>query len=329
MLDAKKLTDLQSCPRKLLLHTDWEILRWRAKSLLDACLRVGIQRISCGAEPAAIAVEMKGLFLQSAANPGLDAPYGADTFKLAKDSCAMLDTILRAAARWSLPQLVDSPTVKLNSTIEWAPLAAMDASGELHRFVTVDRWDEGELSRELHSWYVFGDICATRRPMTLHAIEIGQTRKGRRASAWARGWKHPSMPNLRMRFVRADGSAFNGWKPMYLADYPNSNVDVWVAQMFDEGVAQSLVHHVPIALPDDNVIADTLRQMMMESRRADVLISERSSTPWSALPMSRGECDGIVPCSWQYACHQSITDLSTTGLYVARNRDMLRAVGGN
>lgn len=327
IFDAKRLTDLQSCPRKLLLHTDYEVLRWRAHSLLDACLRIGIQRITNGMDPAAVATEAKGLFLQTAANPGLDAPYGADTYKLAKDSCAMLDTILRAAARWALPALVDSPTVRLNSSVEWAPLAAMDAGGELHRIVTVDRWDEGALARELHSWYVFGDICATRHSMTLHAIEIGQTRKGRRASAWARGWKHPAMPNLRMRFVRADGSAFNGWKPMYLADYPHSDVQLWVDQMYEEGVAQALVHHIPVAVPEESVVADTLRQMMIEARRADVLISERASTPWSALPMSRAACDGpLVPCAWQYACHQTVTDLSTIGLYVARNRDMLRRV---
>jgi hypothetical protein len=324
ILDAKLLSDLQSCPRKLLLSTDYEVLRWRAKSLLDACLRIGIQRITNGTDPAAAATDARATFLQSAANPGLDAPAGMDTYKLAKDYCAMLETILRATTKWSLPALSDSPVVHLNSTTGWQPLAASGVDGELHRIITVDRWDEATLSRELHSWYCVGDLCATRRPMTIHAIEIGQTRNGRRASAWARGWKHPAMANLRMRFVREDGSQFKGWKPMYLADYPNSNVDVWVEQMHAEGVAEALVHHIPVALPSYSILSGTLSQMLLEARRASILLSERSSAPWASQPMSRGACDGLVPCPWQHACHDTdVTDPATTGLYRIKSNSIL------
>jgi len=312
-----------------LLNYDFEVLHWRPKSLLDACLRAGILRVSHAEDPSAVASDMKAQFLQAAANPGLDAPRGTDTYKLAKDYCALLDTILRAAARWELPALADSPVVSLNSTTSWQPLASIDATGELHRFTTVDRWGDNDLSRELHSWHVFGDISATRRPMTIHVIEIGQTRNGRRASPWARGWRHPTMPNLRMRFVHQDGSTFKGWTPMYLADYANSDPAAWVEQMFREGVAQTLVRTVPVAAPSDPVIADTLSQILLEAARASVLITERRSIPWSALPMSRAACDSIIPCAFQPCCHSEKVNINEIGLYLPRKQAYAAVQGGS
>lgn len=329
ILDAKLLSDLQSCSRRFLLSHDYEVLHWRSKSLLDACLRVGIQRISNGGDATAVASDAKAQFLQTAANPGLDAPCGTDTYKLAKDYCALLETILVAAPRWSLPALADSPVVALNSTVQWQPLAFMDSTGELHRFITTDRigTDGSTIARELHSWYVFGDMCVTRKPMTIHVVEIGQTRDGRRASAWARGWKHPAMANLKMRFARKDGGTFKGWNPVYLAD--GGDAEEWVAQMYVEGVAQGLVHTVPVALPSEVVIADTVRQILLESSRASMLITERRSTPWSALPMSRASCDGMVPCPFQPCCHAENVNVGEIGLYIPRKQAYAAVKGGS
>jgi len=317
ILDAKLLSDLQACPRRFLLNTNYEVLHWRPKLLLDACLRVGIQRISNGQDVAVVASDAKAQFLQTAANPGLDAPRGTDTYKLAKDYCALLETILLAAPRWSLPALTDSPVVALNSTTQWQPLAFTDAAGELHRFVTTDRIDDGTIARELHSWYVFGDMCVTRKSMTVHVIDIGQTRNGRRASAWARGWKHPAMANLKMRFARKDGSTFKGWLPVYLAD--GGDAEAWVAQMYAEGVAQGLVHIVPVALPSEAVIADTVWQILQEASRAHRLSAERGPRRWLAQPMSRAACDGMIPCPFQNVCHgEMVTDIISLGLYSPR-----------
>lgn len=324
ILDAAVLSSLQSCPRKFLLEADWEVLHWRAKTLFDACLRKGIINISNGAHPHAAADDAKAEFVQVAANPGLDLPRGSDSYKIAKDWCAMLDTVLRAAARWGLPKLSDSPVVWLNSTTEWRSLASIDTEGELHRIITVDRWDDIALSRELHSWAVFGDISVTSRPMTIHVIEIGQVRHGRRASPWARGWRHPSMPNLKMHFARKDGTTFKGWVPVYFTDSRDTDADAWVGLMYAEGVGESLVHTVPVSVPDETVRADTLRQILQESARAAVLLSERGSGGWLAQPMHRAACDGMVPCAWQSACHQMVTDPATTGLYQIKGRSMLR-----
>jgi len=324
ILDAASLTVLQACPRRFLLESDWIALRWRAKSLFDACLRIHIPAITNGTGADRAAADAKMRFLQAAANPGLDLPYGSDSYKIAKDYAVMLDTVLRAATKWNLPKLKDSPAVRLNSAVEWQPLAGVDDKGELHRFVTVDRWTEEDLARELHGWYVFGDVAATGKPMMIHAVEIGQMRGGRRASAWARGWKHPTMPNLKMHFARKDGSTFKGWTPVYLADHADMDPEEWVELMHREGVAQGLVRHVGVEVPADGVQQDTIRQIMQEAARAGVLISERRSTSWRAMPMSRGACDGLVPCPWQGACHAEVTDPATTGLYQLKSKSMLR-----
>ena len=98
ILDARTLTTLQSCPRRFLLEADYEVLRWRPKALLDACLRRGIAAISNGADAGATTSMMKVEFMQVAANPGIEVAYGANPYVIAKDYCAMLDTVLRAAA---------------------------------------------------------------------------------------------------------------------------------------------------------------------------------------------------------------------------------------
>ena len=340
ILDAKTLTSLESCPRQIVLSAAWQVRRWRAKALFDACLRVGIARMTNGTSARDAATEMKGEFLQAAANPGLDLPLGSASYKIAKDYAAMLDTVLRAAARWNLPALQDTPAVPLGEGVEWQPLAAMDATGELHRIVTVDAWTDAAMARELHGWFVAGDTAATGRGMMIHVVEIGRTRKGRRESFWARGWKRQEMPSLRMRFVRKSSPGNErrakqefkgqGWKPVYLADYPHSDPDVWVEGMVREGVADALVHHVGVRPPGDRVRQATLAQMLQEGVRMTAILATHTGTEWTTMPMHRAACDAIVPCPWQHACYATdaliVNDLSNTGLYVPRERSMLHAV---
>lgn len=321
ILDAATLSHLQSCSRRHLLENEYAVAHWRAKVLFDACLRVGVRQVSEGMAGGDAAKEMSARFMQEAANPGLDLPRGSDSYRLAKDYCAMLGTILRAAEKWSLPRLGEAATVALGDSHEWRPLA-FETAAELHRIVTCEKWDEREMARELHGWYVFGDIAATGKEMVVHAVEIGRTRKGRRASPWARGWKHPSMPNLKMRFVNKAGQEFKAWKPVYLAEYPHSNVQMWVEQMYEEGIAQSLMHEVRVSVPADEVRMDTLRQMRMEAARAAGL----AGTAWREMPMSRGACDDrLSPCPWQHVCHQAVNKIEDTGLYVLRGGGNIQA----
>jgi hypothetical protein len=228
----------------------------------------------------------------------------------------MLDTILRSLAREGLPtDLTTPPPVRLNSMTEWAPMAHV-AGQTLHRWITIDHWGADDLSRELHSWRTLGDMVVTKLPMVIHVICIGQVRNGRRASAWARAWKHPTMPSLQMRFKGKQPGAFKGWKPLYFAD-AHVDADAWVEQMWKEGAAQELVTHTSVKMPTPAQCAEVLRDILAESAEMKILIDE--STPWSVLPMSRNACDGIAPCPFQQVCYgDNVTDINNLGLYRKR-----------
>jgi hypothetical protein len=198
---------------------------------------------------------------------------------------------------------------------EWAPMAHV-AGQTLHRWITIDHWGADDLSRELHSWRTLGDMVVTKLPMVIHVICIGQVRNGRRASAWARAWKHPTMPSLQMRFKGKTPGAFKGWKPLYFAD-THVDADAWVEQMWKEGAAQDLITHISVKMPTPAQCAEVLRDILAESAEMKILIDE--STPWSVLPMSRNSCDGIAPCPFQSVCYgDNVTDINNLGLYRKR-----------
>lgn len=327
IVDAHQLSHYQACQRRHLLELDWYPNKWRAKSLFDRVLTRAILAISNGGDPIASAEEASTTFLEIAANPGLDLSYGANSYQIAKDWCAMLGTIPRALSKLMLLTLRPSSVVQINSTTSWRVQSPADDSGTLHRWVTVDRWNEDALAREMHSWHVFGDMAVLRAPLMLHAIEIGRMSKGRRASSWARGWRHPSMPNINgVHFKHKDGSSYSGWTPMYLAEQANITADDWVEAMWRDHAVEALVHHLTLNAPSDAVCDDTLAQILIEARRMDAAAQERGSTTWRALPMSRAACDGLVPCPFQWACYGDNTiDLEVTGLYKRREKSLERS----
>lgn len=312
ILDAHAITIYQSCPRRYLLSLDYEPLQWRPRELLNACLREGVLAISQGKDAGIVAELSSTRFLQEAANPGLDLPRGTNTYVVAKDYAAMLSTILRATQPIAhLPVLSPSTAAPLSPTKQWLPLAMVDEGGVLHRVTTTDRVDDAWMARELHSWYVFGDVAATRREMVIHVVEIGQQRDGRRASAWARGWKHPAMSALRMRFVKKGGEGFSKWSPVYLADNSSRSHEDWAQQLVAEGVAGTLIKEIRVAVPPSRVCDDTVAQVLAEGIRMKRLVDERGSSSWRTQPMHRAACDSNASgagCPFQYCCHSAGSD---------------------
>lgn len=331
--DAARLTEYQTCRRRALLNADWRVLRWRPRTLFLACLRHAILKLSAAlgkaplaasaeASVARVCADAKAEFLQAAANPGLEMPKGSDPWTAAKDWCAMLDTIPRALAlRQGIPALLgDLPPVILAPGLTWTVLSSA-INGELHRWIALDNWTEEDLSRELHSWHTVGDQAATLLPLTLHVIEIGRLQQQRRASPWARAWRHPAMPSLRLRFRKSDGKDFEGYKPVYLADYTATSPAAWLEQMERDHAITPLLHEVRVAAPPLPTAAATLAQMRDEGLAWQRLLADREAHPWPSLPMSRAACDGFVPCPWQEACHShtpSSALLPSLGLYQRR-----------
>lgn len=321
-VDAISLNTFQQCRRRHLLFHDWRLTRWRPKSLFDHCLREGILLLSHGKDPAEVADGTRTEFYRQAADPGLDVE-GRAPYELARQYAVMLDTILLSVAKLVLLVPHRVPTVRLNGAVDWRVLAYADDSGALHRWITVDRLDKARLVSEVHSWYTFGDIAVTRMPMTVHVIEIGQCRDGKYHSSWARGWKHPSMASLPMRFKTKDGGAFKGWKPVWLAEQAYPDTKAWAEQLWEEGAALPLIHHLPIAVPDEQVCAGTVGQILQEGLRMRDAVTDRTAIPWSSLPMSRGACDGRSgPCVFQNACYAAkVVPLDTLALYTKRTSD--------
>ncbi len=318
ILSARDLFTLQNCPRRFLLETSFRVLRWRTKSLLDALLRRSLLVISQGQAVGDAAKSAKADFLQQAANPGLAVPRGTDSYKICMDHCAMLDTILRAMAK-GIPKLSEPTPITLSTELSWELSCFAAEDGTLHRFITADRWDDGALARELHSWPVLGDIAVARKPLTLHIVEIGQRKKNRQQSLWCRGWMHPALSNLKMHFLKKDGSPLRGWRPRYLADDPHADPDIWVEQMIRERAVERLTHSVIVDVPAEGICEGIVRDILQEGHRAGELRGERSTRPWSEVPMSRGACDGLVTCPWQPVCYTQIpVEIERMGLYTAR-----------
>lgn len=309
-------------------------MRWWPKSLWDSCIRQAVLALSSGADPELTISAARTRFMSEAANPGLDLLDG-DPWTVASDWCAMLATTLTAMSRATLLQLSRVSPVQLDSSTSWQPSSFADESGTLHRWVSTDAIDADFLTRQFHSWHVFGDIAVCDAPMTLHVIVIGQQRGGRRASPWARAWKHPVIAN-RYKFQRNDGKgghrALAGaeWRALYFADNPKSDPSAWVDVMQQEGVIASLLHHIAIAQPSEESARQCREQILDEGERMRGLLEARSPRrmdsesgpePAMALPMARGACDANhVACPWQQACYreQPAEGISSLALYQLR-----------
>jgi hypothetical protein len=328
IIDASLLTSSQLCRRRYVLEMEqWVPLRWQPRSLLNHCLRIGIAELCLGLPAAEAAKTAQAELLEHAANPGMDTKRGVDPYTLAMDYCAMLQTVLRNEFRSlqpHIPQLHLLPNAPVSVNCEWRFTAQQDDKGMLHRWVFWDAYSEDRLSRELHSWFCFGDIAMAKAPMMLHVILLGRRgQSGRQESPWCRAYRLTSWPTLKVRFKRRGNRGFaEGWKPTWLADNPDLSADVWVDQLWLDGVAQTLTRRLNVTKPLEPLLRDARQQIAQESERIAFLHLEQPH--YLQLPMSRAACDLWVPCPFQALCHRAdvVRDPADTGLYHKRGEVM-------
>lgn len=316
ILSPDRLWFWQSCKRRFVLETDWKVAKMRPKQLFDACLREAIFKLSKGENAEKTIDDAQGSLLAIAANPGMDVIAGRAPYELAKDLCAMLETVLIAMSRGTLFALKDPGTIKLTDSVSWQMKSWQDESGVLHRWVTVDRLDEDRRASEVHSWWTAGDMAAANAPMTIHVIEIGRQNKGRYVSPWSRAWKHPGMPSLPLRFAKKDGSGLTGWTPVFLSESAE-DPEHWVDVMQREGAVSALTHELALREFPPHVRNDQIAQILNEATAAAKVEKDRGGMTWRALPMTRGSCDGMIPCPMQPACYgpqEGDIDLARIGL---------------
>lgn len=299
ILDASSLTTWQRGRRRWALERRYYPVKWHPKSLLDACLRHAIFHTSSEKKSSTEAAQdAVNRYLALAADPGLDIVSG-DPYTIAMDYCAMIRTIMEYIGRLTLLVLGEPKPVPILPDLTWKPIAFQDESHTLHRWITVDAWDEDAIAREIHSWFVFGDVAACQAPMMIHPIIIGQIRNGRRASPWARAYKHPAIANVH-RFQKTDGSHLDGdWKPIYFADNRDNDPKTWVDLMLGDKLM--LVKHVPINMPAQEHI-DSFHAEVIEEAQAMRGYLDRNPLE---IPMCRVSCDGPRPCAFQEVCYRT------------------------
>jgi hypothetical protein len=318
IVDASILTAYQSCRRKYRLQTDqWRAGKWRPRTLLDHVLRWGMEELCRRPDHISdVASDAEAMLMERAANPGMDVAQGINPYNLAKDYCSMVHTILRSQYRSlqpKVPKLHAVPAIAVSTSCAWQPTTLQDEQGFLHRWTFWDAFSDAHLSRELHSWFVFGDVAVVRAPMKLHVVVVGRaSREGRQESSWARGYHLPMMPGLRVRFrrrgSRGEGRSFDpAWKPLYLSEQSLDRetwVNKWVDQMWTDQEAQRLTRNLNVSKVSSEVSIDTQRQIAEEAEQ--MILMDLKQLPYYRIPMSRGACDGLVPCPFLDLCHRAM-----------------------
>lgn len=294
VLTPWSVTDFQRCARLHAFHQQWRAAQWRPKALFDHILRNAILGLSNGMPKEKATAEAVTLFLEACAAPGLD--HQGDPYTIGHCWAAIVKTVIEALSRLTLLTVAPGPTVILRDGVQWRCAAFADESGALHRWATVDKLDSDNLTRELHSWYVWGDACAAQTPMTLHVVEVGRYRNGRQHTAWARTFKHPVMSGM-WRFQKQDGSKLQGdWKPVWLQDSERNDPVAWVDLMAAQNV--NLIHHLPVKQPSAAHCEEFKSQMVEVAHR----MSLPSGDPFDIV-MNRTSCDFPWPCPFQIACY--------------------------
>jgi hypothetical protein len=292
ILSAPLLTTLQRCERRLSLEKGYRVLRVRPKELFDRLLRDAVFAVSNGASAHDAAESACTLYLEAAANPGLDIL--SDPYTVAQDFCAILRTVLEAASREVLLALKPAGVIKIGDH-HWHVQAFRDESGVLHRWTSVDRWDADAQYRELHSWHVFGDCAASGQGMWLHVVEIGRQSKGHQLTPWCRAFKHPVIAK-HFRFRHVDGGPLEGgWKPVFYQDSAENDPKTWVDLMERDGVRA--LHHLQIRDPHPEHVKQFRADLPKLAARFGAVGKD-----WQSYPMERTACD-IPVCPWQPVCY--------------------------
>lgn len=315
-LDSRSLTVGQLCARRWKIETTEPRGRWHPKTLFDAVLRGAILDLSNGVPKETVTLQAQTKFRAIAKSPGLDTL--SDPWTLAGDYCACLATIVEALSRLTLLSLQTGQVVKLDEgtpeippvdvdfehsyggspareALHWRVSAFQDDSGALHRWATAERFDEDTLASELHSWHVYGDMAAAVVPLTLHLVEIGSLRAGRRHSPWCKIFRHPVVAG-HFRFRAKTGEKLKGgWKPVWYG--PDQDPEKWVDLMESDHL--TLIHHIECKPLSPEAIQGFKWQVVAEARRLAAL------GDWPQIPMWRPACDHPYVCPHQNLCYQS------------------------
>lgn len=307
VLSPRALSRFQRCERLSVFEAQWMPLRWRPRALFDVVLRKAALSLSSGTPKEKVTAEAVAAFLEVCASPGLDVQ--GDTYTLAHCWASVIKTVVEAISRLTLLTVTPGPGVVLAPNLEWRCAAFADESGVLHRWVSADKLDSDTLARELHSWYVWGDGCASQMPMVLHVVEVGRMRNGRQHTPWCRAFSHPVMMGMH-RFQQVTGAKLQGnWKPVWFQDSDRNEAKTWVDLMESDNV--KLLHHLDVRQPSVAHCEEFRKDMLQVAHR----MSLAPKDPFEIV-MNRTACDLPWPCDFQSACYShGKVDMEGMGMF--------------
>lgn len=289
MLSARDLDTYDRCERRYAYERDWEPLILSPMGLLYRAFEGALPEIQ--PEESAKSIALKLAAKMEIRTTALE-PYAV------ANHIGALAGILATYIRAKLGMLMPSPVTESLDGYEWKPGTFEDSSGLRHRFVLVDHWDDDRLSSEAHSWATIGELAATGRPLTLHAIVVGASRGGRRHSPWTKGYLHPANRQLRFGRRKSKQSGFNGeWLETW-REASNVGVQDWIRVMQEDGVLADLVVSRPIKMNPTDI--------RLEAARADIVrLLPKMASEQVSSPMRRSSCDevGRGPCPFQPICY--------------------------
>jgi hypothetical protein len=320
-LNGYAIHSFQVCRRKYLLESKFKYLPWRPHTLLTACLRQAIVSLSNSSPITQVITSAINQFTANCKTPGLDLPYGTDTYSLAMDFCSCIRTILTYLSTTKLvPLSVKAPIPipsRLNSS--WSFLSVEDSQRTLHRYVFPDYINDATRLKEGHSWELFGDLVLSSQPMHLHMISTGRRDGAHQVTPWCHAYRSPAINQF--RFQKKSGDSLNtSWKPFYFGR--EDDPATWVGKMIEDGITSTLVHTYTIPPPDPIHVENFHSHLSYELDQ----ISSLDTKQFTDLPITRSACDSPYPCQHQGVCYSKtpLVEIETCGLYERMDKSKVK-----
>ena len=291
MISAALLSDLESCQRRGYYSRDWLPRRLHPTELT----RQAIYKTLCGSEENTIGEVAGSAVMELCANVGLDLVDTGHLYDVGLHHAAIAD-LVATWARERLGRDIGVPGDQDIGNHVWeSSCLCQPAAARLVRIVLVDHFSDERTLAESRSWFTLGEIAVYGCPMDVYLVCLGQSRGGKRHSAWSKGLLHPR--NRQVRFKR-QASKIEGfketWVPIWREDHQEISRETWLGQMERDGVLQDLTKSFTVEPLSPFHRMEALGAIQ---RKADTLSS------LTALPdPSYSACDWPRPCPFRSVC---------------------------
>lgn len=288
-MNALLLNNLESCQRRGLWSRDYEPQQLHPTEILRRSIYAGLttEREDFGEAAGEEVMSLCG-------DRGMDidtAKVHINLYDTGIHHAAIADLVtsrLRTDGPWQRPEPVDG----------WESGAFVGPKG-LRRIVLTAYWDDERAAAECHSWQTLAELAIYKQPMSLEVIILGAFRKGRRHSAWSKGFLHPRNRQLRFKrnahYGQRDKPFGENWIPVWREDHDQLTREQWLEAMEADAMFEDIHLSIPVVLPG---AANLQRLRDLIARKTERLEKLKG------LPEpSYSSCHNVIsPCPFQGCC---------------------------